>query len=897
MSQDAPRCEVVILTALPVEFQAVVAHLQDKEEIVHPTGTIYCRGQFQGEQRTWRVAVAQVGVGGTQAAIEAEKAISYFSAQVALFVGIAGGRKDVRLGEIVVATKIYAYESGKEGVHFEPRPELWHPSHALEQRARHIGDEWVTRLSGVKPMLPPRVHLGPLAAGAKVLASTQSETAALLGATYGDALAVEMESHGFLQAVHVNHAVHGLVIRGIANLIDGKTEAEEVGWPQIAARHAAAFAFQVLSKFTLPDSSSSLSLLSSQAGPSGIRNQFQYSSLLSSLQRQNRQQLLKRVDITWIKGLLENLLPWATWIDLHLRKQPDALENPWSLQVQELNPLPHPLPMGTSIVEIYDDADGELLILGEPGSGKTTLLLQLLRTLLKRAETDEQQCIPVVFNLSSWGYKQKALDTWLVEELGTKYQVPWQVGQDWIKANQVLPLLDGLDEVAEEAREACVQEIITYCCRQTSRVGAPLVICCRTREYLALSVHLPLRCAVNILPLTEQQIEQYLEGAQRVQGKLNALRQALHKDDKLKELAQRPLLLRMFTLAYQDTSSSTLLVGATEKQAQSAIFKDYVERMLERRGISQRWTREQWLQWLSNLATYMRQEQQTIFFLEDLQPDWLTKEQQHFYRWSVGVIGGLVLGLFDGLSSGLLFGWNVGLGFGLAIGLFMGLVSVPLGVTFGAHGFRVPFGQERKIWLAEVRSWSWKGGLVGGVIGGLIGGLFGGQAGEQVNGPGSRLPTELSGVAFGVLLGTLFGGLSIHQLTAQDRHFPNEGIWRSLKNGLILALFSWVVLTLLGELSFGLFGEGSLGLVIGPSVGMIIGLVYGLGAFIQHFVLRIILWRTKTFPWHMAAFLDEAAERVLLCKVGSGYLFVHELLRNYLASPEMLVLPRTPTSE
>jgi nucleoside phosphorylase/tetratricopeptide (TPR) repeat protein len=249
---DASKCEVVILTALPFEYQAVVAHLQDSQEVVHPTGTIYSLGQFQGERRRWRVAVAQVGTGGTQAAIEAEKAISFFPAQVALFVGIAGGRKDVQLGDIVVATKIYAYESGKDGAYFEPRPELWHPSHALEQRARHIGDEWVTRLSGAKPTTIPRVHLGPLAAGAKVLASTQSETAALLAATYGDALAVEMEGHGFLQAIQVNPAVHGLVVRGIANLIDGKTEADGAGYQEIAARHATAFAFQILAKFMLP---------------------------------------------------------------------------------------------------------------------------------------------------------------------------------------------------------------------------------------------------------------------------------------------------------------------------------------------------------------------------------------------------------------------------------------------------------------------------------------------------------------------------------------------------------------------------------------------------------------------------------------------------------------------
>jgi len=39
-------------------------------------------------------------------------------------------------------------------------------------------------------------------------------------------------------------------------------------------------------------------------------------------------------------------------------------------------------------MQVYDEADGELLILGEPGAGKTTLLLELARDLLDRAQLD-----------------------------------------------------------------------------------------------------------------------------------------------------------------------------------------------------------------------------------------------------------------------------------------------------------------------------------------------------------------------------------------------------------------------------------------------------------------------------------------------------------------------------
>jgi hypothetical protein len=96
-----------------------------------------------------------------------------------------------------------------------------------------------------------------------------------------------------------------------------------------------------------------------------------------ALQAANRQRLLKQVRTIWIDGLLEKSLHRAVWVDLHLQEQADALENPWRLVVQELEHEPRPLPPGTSIIQVFDQADEELLILGEPGAGKTTLLLYL----------------------------------------------------------------------------------------------------------------------------------------------------------------------------------------------------------------------------------------------------------------------------------------------------------------------------------------------------------------------------------------------------------------------------------------------------------------------------------------------------------------------------------------
>lgn len=236
---------VVVLTALDLEYEAVRGYLTDVESHRHEVGTRFEIGKTPNREVS--VAINLVEKGNLPAAVLAERAIAEFRPLAVLFVGVAGGlRDDIALGDVVVATHIYAYQGGtSEDKGFSARPRVWEAPHELTQLAGELARSktWTRLLAPAdEGCAPPKVHRRPIAAGDVVLQSRTSEEWRRLSLHYNDAAAVEMEGAGLAQAGQLN-SVPAMAIRGIS---DGATAEKAItdraGWQPTAARHAAAFA-------------------------------------------------------------------------------------------------------------------------------------------------------------------------------------------------------------------------------------------------------------------------------------------------------------------------------------------------------------------------------------------------------------------------------------------------------------------------------------------------------------------------------------------------------------------------------------------------------------------------------------------------------------------------------
>ncbi|NIM16579.1 MAG: TIR domain-containing protein [Candidatus Aminicenantes bacterium] len=342
--------------------------------------------------------------------------------------------------------------------------------------------------------------------------------------------------------------------------------------------------------------------------------------------KSNRLVMLEKVRKFWIEGVLYRSLGSGD-MNIGISAKPDAV-------LRHTDYGDYTLPHNAKIADVFADLHRELLILGIPGVGKTTLMLKLTQDLITEAVQDEDKPIPVVFNLFQWAVKREPLDKWLIERMQQQYQVPKKAAKKWLENGAILPLLDGLDEVAGQHRDACAKAINLFRCEYPF---IDTVVCSRTEEYNHLTVQLNLHGAIILEPLSQDQIDAYVQDED-----LAALRQLIKKDKTIREMAQTPFLLNALSFTYRGMKERELLGFSTFKERRDHLFKGYIQKRFKQdKGYTLKQTRH-YLVWLGRL---LLERNRTVFYIEDLQPTELKTGWRRFQYLMGRLLAVAILGM------------------------------------------------------------------------------------------------------------------------------------------------------------------------------------------------------------------------------------------------------------
>ncbi|MGB3312699.1 MAG: hypothetical protein WBG32_05355 [Nodosilinea sp.] len=484
-----------------------------------------------------------------------------------------------------------------------------------------------------------------------------------------------------------------------------------------------------------------------------------------------------------------------------------------------------------------DGIDGRLLILGEAGVGKTHTLLAVGDLLLKRGGP-----VPVRLDVSAWA--GETMREWLIVTLWREYRVAKTTAANWIDQAQLTLLVDGFDHLPTPQQRkfiAALEALLRTNPNQTA------LLCCRRQVMESSGLMFDqFNGGINIIPLAAQQVKDYV-----LAQKCPDLWPMIKGSKVLQQLARLPLHLVMLVA----------MTNPAQPPIQSRA--DLVQRYLDDRLAQTKGNPAQHRASLGWLAAQL-ESRPRLFYLDDLQRTWLPEPRQLLYRLLVGLAIALVMGLVGG---NLLLGLAVGLmvsqidlenfayfRLGLAIAplsslaslaLTCGLLGLVLGLGLGTAGalLLAPFGRG-------VAGFS-GAGAVGATIGwslGLVGLLRGGQAGAM-----------------------------------QSRQTPNQDVRLALRNtailvavlGLLLGLMLVLPALVSGQSPLALLPLSSIRLLVAGLVSAVLWLSFGL----QHSMVRSLLGGQQGLPLAARPWLDTMVAAGLLRRVGGGYSFGHEMLR------------------
>lgn len=230
--------DLAIVTALPSpELQAVRDLSGDWIEASAPTDpAVFYTTTLRRSGKSLRVvAAAAPQMGMPAAAALASKTILRWRPRFIAMTGIVAAFRDsaVEIGDLLVADATWDYGSGKllmtkDGEVFQPDPRQLSLAAATKERMlalkadRSYIDEIYKGWRGSKPKAPPNVHVGPVASGAAVIAS--STVRDLLRRQSRKVLGLDMEMYGVFYAAEntCKPSPVAIAIKGVTDYADPK---------------------------------------------------------------------------------------------------------------------------------------------------------------------------------------------------------------------------------------------------------------------------------------------------------------------------------------------------------------------------------------------------------------------------------------------------------------------------------------------------------------------------------------------------------------------------------------------------------------------------------------------------------------------------------------------------
>lgn len=249
------RPRILVFTALPIEYGSVLQHLNDIS--IHDANRGWEAGSFVASGNLpCEVLAIETGSENARAAAVVSAALQSYEPDIAIYTGIAGGlaTKGLTHGEVIVPPFVHHYGAGKDQTEidgFGQRPRTRYVSKRMRVVAQRVARRgtWHKRIKDQKGIRTvPKVRLEPMASGDLLLKSTTSSSYRILRSSYEDAVAIDMESGGFLASADEFPNVQVAAVRSVSDLLDDKDSVTDAHHQPIAAAHAAAFAFELVSE-------------------------------------------------------------------------------------------------------------------------------------------------------------------------------------------------------------------------------------------------------------------------------------------------------------------------------------------------------------------------------------------------------------------------------------------------------------------------------------------------------------------------------------------------------------------------------------------------------------------------------------------------------------------------